>query len=131
MPASSISIGINLYMIKKGLINQKIPKFLEFHPKIIAFEKLFCQLKVSRDEDIWSHSSIDLPFQVCESSMEVHRIGDKTTGAYTMYVNMTAYGGNTYDVATVAPIIMLDQILLCLLSLYVMCSLKLPFVNQF
>jgi len=87
---------------------QKAPEFPDFHLKIIAFEKLFRQLKVSKDEDIWSHSSIDLPFQVCESSMEVHRIGDKATGAYTMYVNMTAYGGNTYDVATVGPIIMLD-----------------------
>ena len=40
--------------------------------------------------------------------MEIHCMGDKTTGTYTLYIDLTAYKHNTYDVATAEPIIMLD-----------------------
>ena len=46
----------------KGTHTNNSPKFSEFHPKIKAFQKIYCQMKTTKEEDIWSHSHISLPF---------------------------------------------------------------------
>ena len=91
-----------------GLLEFKNPEFPNYHPKIVAFEKIYRQMKATKDDDIISSCRIELPFQVLEGEMEIHRIGDKPTGTYTLYVNLKAYGGSMYDVASAGPIIMLD-----------------------
>ena len=98
----------SLIETKKGVFTQKPPEFPPFHPKIIAFEKIYRQLKNTKEEDIWSHAKIELPFQVCENEIEIHCIGDKASGAYTMYINLKEYGVTNYNVGTAGPIIMLE-----------------------
>lgn len=93
---------------KKGNKETKAPAFPDWHSKIIAFEKLYKQMKESKSKDIWSHAYIDLPFQVQEDEMDLHQIGDKTSGAFVLYLNSKAYSNSKYNMGKDKSIMMLD-----------------------
>ena len=82
--------------------------FPKFHPKIIAFDKVFQKLGEIQEDDLWSQAFIKLPFQAQEEDMECHRIGDKKSGAYIMYINLKSFGGKIIAKSGTGPMLLVD-----------------------
>ena len=55
-----------------------------------------------------STSHINLPFRVEEGDVHFHRIGDKKSGSYILYVDLKAYGGKMYNPGSASAIIMIE-----------------------
>ena len=93
---------------KKGPSRPDHPMFPGIHPKMMAFDKLYRKLKSTKSSDIWSQAQIDLPFQVLEDDLEIHRIADKKSGAMTLYVNLKGFGNSNYESNDSETIIMIE-----------------------
>ena len=93
---------------RKNNSKETTEAYPKIHPKRTAFEKVYRLLKDTKEDDIWSSSTIELPFQVAEDELDLHRIGDKNSGTFTLYINLKAAGGSKYDVGNGSAMFMVN-----------------------